>query len=135
MYEADVNRGKVAKSLFWKILERFFSQGIGIVVQIVLARILLPEDFGSLAIIVAFTGYATLFVSSGITTTVIQKKNLDRVDLSTLMSYTLWMASVFYAILFFVAPFIASYYDAPILQPTLRVLAITLCKQDCFNVK
>lgn len=126
MYEADVNRGRIAKSFFWKILERVCSQGVGFVVQIVLARILMPEDFGSLAIIVAFIGYATIFVSSGITTTVIQKKGLDRTDLSTLMSYTLGMASVFYIILFFVAPIISSYYNAPILKPTLRVLAINL---------
>lgn len=126
MYEADVNREKVARSFFWKILERFFAQGIGFVVQIVLARILMPEDFGSLAIIVAFTGYATLFVSSGISTAVIQKKDLDRQDLSTLMTYTLGLAAFFYTILFFLAPFVASYYNSPILKPTLRVLAITL---------
>jgi O-antigen/teichoic acid export membrane protein len=135
MYEVDVNRGKVAKSFFWKVLERLFSQGIGFAVQIVLARILLPEDFGSLAIIVAFTGYATLFVSSGITTTVIQKKGLDRTDLSTLMTYTLGMASVFYIILYFIAPFIASYYNAPILQTTLRVLALTLFLQGINSVQ
>ena len=135
MYEAEVNRKKVARSFFWKILERFFSQGIGIVVQIVLARILLPEDFGSLAIIVAFTGYATLFVASGIATTIIQKKDLDRTDLSTLMTYTLGMASIFYIVLYFLAPLIASYYDAPILQPTLRVLAITLFLQGINSVQ
>ncbi len=135
MYEADVNRGRVAKSFFWKILERFFSQGISFLVQIVLARILMPEDFGSLAIIVAFTGYATIFVSSGITTTVIQKKGLDRKDLSTLMTYTLGMASLFYAILFFLAPLIASYYNAPVLQPTLRVLALTLFLQGVNSVQ
>ena len=135
MYEADVSRGKVANSFFWKILERLLSQGIGFVVQIVLARILLPEEFGSLAIIVAFTNYALIFVSSGISTTVIQKKGLDRTDLSTLMTYTLGMASVFYAILFFIAPFIASYYNAPILQPTLRVLALTLFLQGINSVQ
>lgn len=126
MYEADVDRGKVAKSFFWKILERVFSQGIGFVVQIILARIMLPEDFGSLAIIVAFTGYATLFVTSGISTAVIQKKGLDRTDLSTLMTYTLGMAAVFYTVLFCIAPVIASYYEAPILKPTLRILALNL---------
>lgn len=135
MYEPDVNRGKVAKSFFWKILERFFSQGIGLLVQIVLARILLPEDFGSLAIIVAFTGYATYFVSSGISTTVIQKNGLDRKDLSTLMSYTLGMASVFYILLFVLAPFIADYYKAPVLQSALRVLALTLFLQGVNSVQ
>lgn len=135
MYEADVNKRNVAKSFFWKILERLLSQGIGFGVQIVLARILMPEDFGSLAIIVAFTGYATLFVSSGISTTVIQKQGLDRTDLSTLMTYTLGIASVFYAVLFLLAPLIASYYNAPILQPTLRVLAITLFLQGVNSVQ
>lgn len=135
MYEVEVNRGRVAKSFFWKILERFFSQGISFLVQIVLARILMPEDFGSLAIIVAFTSYAMIFVSSGITTTVIQKKGLDRKDLSTLMTYTLGMASLFYAVLFFLAPLIATYYNAPILQPTLRVLAITLFLQGINSVQ
>ena len=135
MYEVDVNRGKVAKSFFWKILERVFSQGIGFVVQIVLARILMPDDFGSLAIIVAFTSYATFFVASGIGTTVIQKKGLDRKDLSTLMTYTLGMASIFYVILFFIAPFIASYYNAPVLQPTLRVLALSLFLQGINSVQ
>lgn len=126
MYEVNVNKGKIAKSFFWKLLERISSQGVGFVVQIILARILLPEDFGSLAIIVAIIRYATIFVSSGITTTVIQKKGLDRTDLSTLMTYTLGMAGFFYIILFFIAPLIASYYNAPILQPTLRVLAVNL---------
>ena len=135
MYEVEVNRGRVAKSFFWKILERFFSQGISFLVQIVLARILMPEDFGSLAIIVAFTSYAMIFVSSGITTTVIQKKGLDRKDLSTLMTYTLGMASLFYAVLFFLAPLIATYYNVPILQPTLRVLAITLFLQGINSVQ
>lgn len=135
MYESDVNREKVAKSFFWKILERLFSQGIGFIVQVVLARILLPEDFGSLAIIVAFTTYATYFVSSGISTVVIQKQGLDRTDLTTLMTYTLGMAAVFYTILFFIAPFIASYYNAPILFPTLRVLALTLFLQGINSVQ
>lgn len=135
MYEVEVNKGKVAKSFFWKILERLFSQGIGFLVQIILARILLPEDFGSLAIIVAFTGYATLFVASGVSTTVIQKKSLEIADLSTLMTYTLGMATIFYVVLFLLSPVIASYYNAPILNPALRVLSLTLFLQGINSVQ
>lgn len=135
MYEADINRGKVANSFFWKILERLFSQGIGFIIQIVLSRILLPENFGSLAIIVAFTNYAAIFVSSAITTTVIQKKRLDKEDLSTLMAYTICMAGIFYIILFFLAPVIASFYEAPILKPTLRILSLTLFLQGVNSVQ
>ncbi len=135
MYEVDVNRTKVAKSFIWKILERVFAQGIGFLVQIVLARILFPEDFGSLAIIVAITGYALIFVSSGITTTVIQRKELDKADLSTLMTYSLITGVCFYLILFFLAPWIASYYSAPILKPTLRVFSISLILQGLNSVQ
>lgn len=135
MYDVDVNRTKVAKSFFWKILERIFAQGVGFLVQIVLARILLPEDFGSLAIIVAITGYALVFVSSGITTTVIQREELDKEDLSTLMTYTLFAGVFFYLLLFLSAPFVASYYDAPVLKPTLRVFAISLILQGVNSVQ
>ena len=54
-YDVEINRSKVTKSFFWKLSERLMSQGVSLLVQIVLARILLPEDFGSLVIIVAIS--------------------------------------------------------------------------------
>ena len=80
-YEVDINRGTVTNSFFWKMFERFMSQGVHLVIQIVLARILLPEHFGSMAIIVAMTNYANIFVQSGISTVIIQKKDLVTVPL------------------------------------------------------
>ena len=135
MYDADINRTKVATSLFWKMLERICAQGIGFLVQIILARILLPEDFGSLAIVVAITGYALIFVSSGITTTIVQKKELDIKDLSTLMTYTLLTGVFFYVILYFLSPLIATYYDAPILKSALRVFALSILLQGINSVQ
>lgn len=73
-YDVEINRSKVTKSFFWKLSERLMSQGVSLLVQIVLARILLPEDFGSLVIIVAISNYANIFVQSGITTVIVQKK-------------------------------------------------------------
>lgn len=125
-YDVDINKGKVTKSFFWKMSERFMSQGVSLLVQIVLARILLPEHFGSLAIIVAITNYANIFVQSGISTVIVQKQGLDKKDLSTLQSFSLAVALFFYLVLFFAAPGVASYYNSHVLCSALRVISIML---------
>lgn len=124
--ENQVTRNKVVSSLWWKMLERVFSQGINLVVQIVLARLLLPEDFGSLAIIVAVTNYAALFVQSGLGTAIIQKEKLEKEDVETLLTASLSIALLFYALLFFSATWISSFYNAPNLIWPLRIQSLVL---------
>ena len=101
-------------------------QGVNLIVQIVLARILMPKNFGVLAIIVAITNYAGLFVQSGISTVIVQKKDLDEDDLATLFTFSIVMAFILYIILFVLSPTISAYYNIPILKPTLRVLSLIL---------
>lgn len=125
-YDVDINRSTVSKSFFWKMFERVMSQGVNLVVQIVLARILVPEHFGSLAILVALTNYANIFVQSGISTVIVQKKDLDSKDVSTLLTYCLTISAFFYIVLFVGAPLLASYYKSDILCPALRVISLTL---------
>ncbi len=122
----DINKSKVVSSLTWKLFERFVSQGLSLAIQIILARLLLPEDFGSLAIIVAITNYAAIFVQSGIATALIQKKDLDDKDVSTVLISCLILASAFYTILFVAAPFIANAFESDILVPTLRIQSLVL---------
>ena len=122
----DINKANVISSLTWKLFERFVSQGLSLVIQIILARLLLPEDFGSLAIIVAITNYAAIFVQSGIATALIQKKDLDDKDVSTVLTSCLVLALVFYTILFVAAPFIANVFKSDILVPTLRIQSLVL---------
>ena len=122
----DINKAKVVSSLTWKLFERFVSQGLSLAIQIILARLLLPEDFGSLAIIVAITNYAAIFVHSGIATALIQKKYLDDKDVSTVLISCLILASAFYTILFVAAPFIANAFESDILVPTLRIQSLVL---------
>ena len=112
--------------MIWKLMERFFAEGINLVVQIVLARLLLPEDFGYLAIITAVINYAAQFVQSGLATALIQKKELEDLDISTLLSASLSIATVFYVGLFFAAPAIMEYYEAPTLLWPFRVQTIIL---------
>ena len=134
--ESDQISGKViANSLWWKLLERIFSQGINLVVQILLARILLPSDFGSLAIIVAITNFAAIFVQTGLSTVLIQKRNLNPEDTSTMLTASLVIALFFFILLFFSAPFISSYYDMPGILWPLRVLSLILFLNAIFSVQ
>lgn len=122
---SETGSKKIVSSFIWKLLERALAQGISFVVQVVLTRILLPEDFANLAIIVAVANYAIIFIQSGLSTALVQKENLEKEDVSTLLIASLATAVFFYIIVFFLATLIANIYSAPILEPTLRVLGIT----------
>ena len=134
-YDPQITKRSVTSSLVWKVLERIFSQGINLVVQIVLARILLPRDFGNLAIIVAITNYAALFVQSGLSTAIIQKKELDKKDIETLMVSSLFIALFFFVILFLAAPRISAYYGDNSLTWPLRILSLILFLNAIYSVQ
>jgi teichuronic acid exporter len=74
---------KVLSSLFWKLMERGGTHGIQFIVQILLARLLLPKDYGIIALVVIFTSVASVFVQSGLNTALIQKKDTDETDFSS----------------------------------------------------
>ena len=122
----SIGKKQVVSSLWWKMLERFLSQGVGLVVQIVLARILLPSDFGSMAIMVAIINYLGIFVQSGLSTTIIQRKNLDEEDVSSLLSMSLLLALGLYVLLFFSAPLIGRIYEMEDIIWPIRVLSVSL---------
>ena len=81
--QVDVSKEIVIKSLVWKFLERGGVQGIQFILQIILARLLFPEDYGVLAILSAFIAIANIFIQGGLNTALIQKKNSDEVDFSS----------------------------------------------------
>jgi teichuronic acid exporter len=122
----EVNKSIVLSSLFWKLMERGGAQGIQFIVQILLARILDPKDYGLIALIAIFITIANVFVQSGFNTALIQKKHIDEVDLSSVFYLNLLVATLLYVLLFFTAPFIGAFYDITQLIPILRVLSITL---------
>ena len=107
-------------------MERGGTQGIQFIVQIVIARLLSPEEYGIIAIVMVFILLANVFVESGFNTALIQKKDADEVDFSSVLYLSLGVATILYGIIFITAPFIASFYDQPILVKVLRVLSITL---------
>lgn len=122
----NYNKTKVLSSLFWKLLERGGTQGIQFIVQIVLARLLAPEQFGTIAIVMVFIHLAQVFVQSGFNTALIQKKDADEEDFSSIFYLSLGIAGILYTIIFVAAPTISVFYRDPILVPILRVLALIL---------
>jgi len=117
---------KIISALFWKLMERGGTQGIQFVVQIILARLLLPEDYGTIAIIIVFINLANIFVNSGFSTGLIQKKDADETDFSSVFYLSFFIAVLLYVVLFFTAPIIAGFYEDPLLVPVLRVLSVMI---------
>ena len=116
----------VFSSLGWKMFERICSQGINLAIQIILARLLAPSDFGALAIILSIINFAGIFVQAGFATAIIQKKDIDNKDINTLLTASLFIALLFCIALNMLSPFIANAYDSPQLKWPLRVLSLIL---------
>lgn len=113
-------------NLFWKLMERGGTQGIQFIVQITLARLLLPEEYGIIAIVTIFITLAVIFVDSGLNTALIQKKDADKVDFSSVFWVGLALAALLYGILFITAPLLADFFHQPGLPEVIRILSITL---------
>lgn len=126
---ASQNNDELKKSAFsgvvWKLSERVCAQLVSMIVSIVLARILLPEDYSLVSIVTIFFTFCNVFISGGLNTALIQKKNADQLDYSTVLYMTLAVAAVLYGLMFFCAPLIAQLYGKAQLTPIIRVMALT----------
>lgn len=125
MTEKDT-RQKVASGLFWKLLENGGAQAVQFVIAILLARLLSPSEYGVVGIIMIFITIANVFVQSGFGTALIQKRQADDVDFSSVCYFELVMALVIYGLLYVAAPYIGAFYQLPVLRPIVRVLALVL---------
>ena len=114
------------KSLFWKLLERFGVQGVQFILQIILARLLSPDLYGVLGIMIIFTTLANVFIQNGFNTSLIQGKEVTEEDYSSVFWITMASAVLLYIIIFLTAPFIAEFYEMPEITAPFRVLAIVL---------
>lgn len=119
-------KSKVISSLFWKFLERLGTQGIQFVVSIILARLLLPSDYGVVSMILVFTAIANVFVQNGFSTALIQKKDADDCDFSSVFYVSFLIAIVCYGIIYFMAPYVADFYNMNEITSILRVISLTL---------
>lgn len=120
------NKSIVISSLVWKFGERITAQLVSLLVSIILARLLSPDDYGAVALVMVFITIANVFVSSGFGNALIQKKDADDLDFSSVFYINIAVSLVLYAVLFICSPFIAAFYGMPVLSPVLRVFAIRI---------
>lgn len=116
----------VFSNLIWRFAERSGAQLVTFVVSIVLARLLMPEDYGTVALVTVFTTIMQVFVDSGLSTALIQKKDADDLDFSSVFYFNFAVCIILYLIMFFAAPFIASFYNMPELTLVVRVISLTI---------
>lgn len=115
---------QTVSGLIWKFAERIGAQLVTAIISIVLARILLPEDYGVVSIVTILITICNVFVSNGFGNSLIQKKDVDEADFSSVFYASLVLSVGLYAILFFAAPYIARFYKNDLLSPVLRVMGL-----------
>lgn len=124
--EDKITSTKVLSNMLWRFAERWSAQLVTLVVSIVLARLLEPSDYGTIALLDVFIGILNVFVNSGMGTALIQRKNADDLDYSSMFYFNIVMCILLYLLLFACSPLIASFYGMPELTALTRVVGLTL---------
>lgn len=121
-----MNKKSVISSLAYKFLETFAVKGIGIIISVILARLITPEEFGQVAIMTVFINLSITFIQSGLNSALVQKKNIDDSDYSTVFYISISIAVLMVTILNLAAPIIAEFYDCFEIVTPLRLYAFSL---------
>ena len=108
----------------WTLLEKLSTQVVGFIVGMILARLLTPNDYGTVALTGIFFAVAYVLVDGGFGGALIQKKNADALDYNSVFFLNLFLSMVAYIALFFAAPWIADFYETPVLKNIVRVSAV-----------
>lgn len=117
---------QAVSGLIWTFAQQFGSQLISFTVGIILARILLPADFGIIAMFGVVIAIAGSLIDGGMASSLIRTKEVDQRDLSTVFWFNIITAILLYIIIFFTAPLISRFYEVDILTPVIRVYSLTL---------
>lgn len=117
---------KTKIGMVWNTLERFSVQIVSFVIGIILARLLSPEDYGTVGLLTVFLTISNVFIDSGFSKGLVQKIDRTEEDFSTTLIFNFIVSVILYIILFFAAPFIAKFYKKPELISLARVLFIVI---------
>lgn len=128
-------KSQTISGLMWRSLERFGAQGVTFVVSVILARVLDPEVYGIVAIVTVFTTILNVFIDSGLGNALIQKKDADDLDFSSVFLFNMAVCLALYGLLFALSPLIAAFYRMPELTPVLRVMSLTVVISGVKNVQ
>ena len=122
----SVSKDSVVKGVFWSFADKFASQGVQFIIGLLIARILAPSDFGLIAMISIFIAIAQTVIDSGFASALIQKQDRTEADYNTVFCFNLISSLLLYAVLYVVAPFIASFYKEPQLENIIKVINLCL---------
>lgn len=117
---------KVLHSFIWKFLERGGSQIIQFIIQLILARLLSPKDYGTVALTTVFISLSMVFIQSGFSKALIQKDKVKEIDYSSVFYVSIFVATICYVVLFLISPIIANFYKIYELKKVIRVLGVIL---------
>ena len=121
--------------MIWRFMERIGAQAVAFVVEIILARLIAPEAFGIIALVTVFINILQVFVDSGMGNALIQKKDADDLDFSSVFYFNMAMCLSLYGVMFLAAPFIADFYSMPDLTPIVRILSLMLIVSGIRNIQ
>lgn len=125
----------IVSNFIWRLFERFGTQIISFVLSIILARILDPNVYGQVAIVLVLISILSVFIDSGFGNALIQKKEVDDIDYSSVFYFNIFICLILYAILFFFAPSIALFYHSSELTSIIRVLGLTIIISGVTNIQ
>ncbi|WP_288519812.1 lipopolysaccharide biosynthesis protein [Holdemanella biformis] len=125
----------IITNFIWRFAERCGAQLVQFIVSIVLARLLAPEVYGTIALITVITTILNVFVDSGMGSALIQKKDADSEDFSTVFYFNMCVCIILYIGLFISSPWIAQFYKDPTLTPVIRVLGLTIVISGVKNIQ
>lgn len=119
-------RSQSISGMKWSAIERFAVQGIQFVIGLILARLLTPSDYGIIGMLAIFMAISQTIIDSGFSKALIQKQDRTEIDFSTAFFFNIVVGLICYSILFLASPYIASFFNEPVLKDVLRILAINL---------
>lgn len=126
MQEQENLKRKSIKGVWGSAIERFSVQGATFILNIVIARMVSPAEYGLIAMLGIFIAVAQMFIDSGFSNALIQKKNKSEVDFSTAFYFNIVVGLLVYAILWLCAPLVADFYNQPILKDIMRIIGINI---------
>lgn len=130
-----MNRKSIFSSLLWRFGERLTAQAVTLIVSIVLARLLSPSDYGLLSMVMIFITFSEVLINNGFGTALIQKKNADDIDFSTVFYFQILFSLAIYILLFVASPYIGIFYGNKQIVPVLKLLGLRLIISAVNNVQ
>lgn len=129
----DNIKNKTINALMWKTVEKILVKGSAFLISVVLARVLMPADYGLIGMLAIFISISAIFIESGFAKALIQKKNCNDIDFSTAFYTNIGISLIIYLFFYICAPLVAKFYEEPLLSAVLRILSINFVI-GAFNV-